>query len=224
MNKKRNKKFLIPLFVTIPLFIVCLILLLIPKTPSDFLFYNVDYTDHTGMGRYGFDVTFNIKNNSDDDVLNASIYIEYTVEHHFNDIEHSTTINEDLLKGKNELSFTYEEEDFGIYSFSEIKKMTISADGKTYEVLPESSMNKPNWLILGGIIICFIVSAVCFSLWLSSNTSENISSRSNGVFRNIFVSPSAENESEKVICSYCKCKFDAEKHTKCPNCGAPLQH
>ena len=30
-----------------------------------------------------------------------------------------------------------------------------------------------------------------------------------------------EKKSERITCHYCKCKYDADKHSKCPNCGAP---
>ena len=227
MKKKRNKKFLIPLFICIPLFIICLIFLLTPQKTSDYLFHDVEISNFHGA--YGLDFSFSIENNTDEDLSDVSISVTYIIEeNYFVNMKETHTISfvKNLNVGDNEFNFTREESEFGDYE-GEITSITITIDGNTYEVEEKSIMGRINWLCVGGTVIGFIGSGVSFVLWLSSNKEfvnpavehlKNFEERIKEAFK---PAEPVEKKPERIVCHYCKCKYDAENHSKCPNCGAP---
>lgn len=227
MKKKRNKKLLIPLFICIPLFIVCLLFLLSPQKVDNYLFHNVEISNFHGA--YGIDVSFNIENNTDENLSDVTINITYDLEENFfvNIKEtHTISLVENLNVGDNEINFSHEKTDFGDYE-GEIKSITITIDGETYEVKQKSIMGQKNWLCVGGCVIGFIGSAVSFVVWLNSNKAfvnpaeERLKTFEERIKEAFKPAEPVEKKPERIVCHYCKCKYDAENHSKCPNCGAP---
>lgn len=227
MAKKRNKKFFIPLFICIAFLIVGIIGLIAPKSTTNLCFYNVDYSRHTGMDKNGFDAFLTIENKTETDFEDVSITIHYVVEHQLNYINESVTYTLDIDQGETDTSFTYNQSNFGIYLLDKIEKITFSYNGEFYEISEKSLVNLPNWGFIACCVIGFIGSGVSFVLWLSSNKEfvnpavehlKNFEERIKEAFK---PAEPVEKKPERIVCHYCKCKYDAENHSKCPNCGAP---
>ena len=222
MDKKRNNKLLIPIFIFIAVFIVGLIGLLQPQkvVKYDYLFYNVDYSSHTGFNNYGFDVSFCIENKTSEQHENVPVKIVYMVSHALNEIEHEKELTIDLNSDKTEIQFAHNESNFGVYTLDEIESVTITVNGKSYNVQNKASTSSGALRQKVPFAICAIIGFMsCISLfisWISSNKTHTHSLSS--------VLPEKKSEkSEKSVCQYCKCSFNADKYDKCPNCGASIK-
>lgn len=227
MAKKRNKKILIPFFACLVILVVGIIGLIFPKSTSTLSFYNVDYSRHTGMNQYGFDAFLTIENKTDTDFEDVSITIDYVVDHQGNYITETITFVLDLDKGENDTSFTYNQSNFGIYILDKIEKITFSYKGNSYEILEKTLINQASWGFIACAVIGFIGAVVSLFIWLTSNQEfvnpaeerlKNFEERIKEAFK---PAEPIENKTERITCHYCKCKYDSDKHSKCPNCGAP---
>ncbi|MBQ9792942.1 MAG: hypothetical protein IJW32_04295 [Clostridia bacterium] len=226
MPKKRNKKFFIPLFICLAFLIVGVIGILVPAQTIDFS-YTFTVTTYTDFDHSGFDAFITIKNNTDEDLEDVSLTVYYVVNDVGNYFNETATIILDLDQGENGTSFSYKQEGLGIYDLEKIEKITFDYNGTTYEVKQKSSQFLSNWGFIACCVIGFIGSSVSFVLWLTSNkkfvnpAEERLRTFEERIKEAFKPAEPVEKKSERITCHYCKCKFDADKHSKCPNCGAP---
>ena len=228
----RKKRFLLLFFIFLAVAIIGAIGLALPADYETFSYSNTFSTQLTGW-EYGFELEFNIKNKTNTDYSNAEVTVTYEVEHMLQDKTCSKTIIIDNIEKNDtvQVKFKHEETSHGIYSFDGFESITIKIDGKTYDVYKDSLLVGPNWYFFGMAFIGFIGGFVFFILWRCSNKKfidpefeSNVKSISESIktaFEPLTKATNEPKKIEKTTCQYCKCKYDGEKHDKCPNCGAP---
>lgn len=228
----KSNKMKIMFFIFLTVLVVGIVLILIPFNSEKFVIASCDYDTFVNNNRSGFDATVCIDNKTNKIQENVSIEIEYTVEHMFDETTHSVTINNVALNpGENEIEFTYEINDFGIYSLGDIENVYINlSDGRCLTAEEDSFFTGPNWYFIGMIVIGFFGSFVSLVMWKVApqiekkfgNASEsftNFAERVKEAFKPL-TEEKNEKEDKKYYCGYCKCTFDS-KYDKCPHCGAP---
>lgn len=224
-KKKRKHIRLIPVFLFVALAVVGVLGLLMPRQPGDFEYKNINTSRHTGFDRYGFDVTFEIINNSNKVMEDATIAIEYIVSQSFNDIDCGITLISDINEGKNKISFSHDESNFGVYLFEKVDKITISYNGKTYEVEKEGKSEEPKWYHIVFVAVGVVGAFISFFTWIASGITDTAKEVLTSATNSTTSSSAPPKKKEKIDlrgieCDYCKCRYDAEREFKCPNCGA----
>lgn len=228
----KKKRYLVLFLFFLVVAIVGICGLAIPFAYEDFSYSNAFATD-LGLGKYGFNLEFNIENNTDTDFSNLEVDISYKVEHQFQEKVCNITLTIDELDEDEMavLSFKHEESDLGIYNFAGFESIKIYVNGSTYDVYADSLLVGPNWYFFCMALIGFIAGFVFFIFWKISDKKfidpqfeSNIKSIEESIksaFEPLTKTSTEPKKAEKITCSYCKCKYDGEKHDKCPNCGAP---
>ncbi len=235
--KQKKRSFLILSIFFLIIFIIGVSALIIPHE-----FENFSYSDATGTiitknHDDDFDVSFKINNKSNQDFTNFKLYIKYSSQDfHFKKETREVTIDVDSLEsGETKvIDFSFRRGPLDIssmYTFGGIELVEIQTDSRNITVYADSMLIGPNWYFFGMTVIGFFGSFVMFIFWKTSDkqyknpVEENIKSFTQRIQESF--QPIIENskpKDERIVCHYCKCKYDGLKHNKCPNCGAPPEH
>ena len=228
----KKKRYLVLFLFFLVVAIVGIIGLAIPTRYENFSYNNVFATD-LGLGKYGFNLEFDIINKTDDDFSNIDLHVSYKVEHQFQEKVETTTLHIDELEDEDfvTVTFKHEESDFGIYNFAGFESIKLVVNNTEYDVYSDSMLVGPNWYFFGMTLIGFIAGFVFFIFWKISDKKfidpqfesniKTIEESIKNAFEPLTKVSNEPKKAEKITCSYCKCKYDGEKHDKCPNCGAP---
>lgn len=236
MKQKKKSFLVISIFFAI-IFAIGIIGLIMPQNYENFSYSNLEDTIFTENNDDNFDVSFTLNNNSDKSFYDFKVYIKFTSSDvHFNEKDREITLDVDSLEAGESIdlkfSFRKDPDEVGtLYTLGSIKHIEIQTETESITIYPKSILIGPNWYFFGMTVIGFIAGFLCFTLWKTSDkqykdpVEENIKSFTQRIQESF--QPIIENskpKDERIVCHYCKCKYDGLKHNKCPNCGAPPEH
>ena len=234
MKRTKSKIFF---FIFLAVFVTGIILLAIPFNWEKYSYTNSPAQMITGSDKYGFRFSVDIKNETGKELENVEVRINYSYREDMQVYPAIEVFKNVDIDESETFQITLEKNDFGLATFKQIDSVTITLDngeGKSFKIYQGTLFSGPNWAYISMVIVGFFASVISFISWKhdpnkfatqETNSREDLkNSRSTFEERIKEAFAPEKQKSDKVVCPYCKCKYNSEKFDKCPNCGAPPEH
>ena len=243
MENKKTKKYKILFFIFLGIFLVGLIGLAIPFDYEKYSYSVNSVSKNSNVSENSHTVTFTINLLNSGSLDDALLQVDFSYK--LNGKSISKTVHTEqvkLKKGLNSFKIEFSGYDWGNIIFNGVDGVKIHfSNNSSIKLYTNPLFSNQNLAFFSCIIVGLITGAITLILWKTSNkvflntdvestsyTIENSIGRSIKTFEEKIkeaftpvVDETKSKQKEKLMCNYCKCIFDYEKHDKCPHCGAP---